>query len=76
MPPYSVAEPLAFKDVVFRVENFNNPATGQRRIGERCGADDSFLDEFIDAKSGEKVYQCSDSDYCDSRMSHAEGKPC
>ena len=66
VPPYTVAEPLAFEDVAFRVEDFTEPVTGKRRACARCGATDSFLDEFIDAQSGEKLYQCSDSDYCDS----------
>ncbi|HER19412.1 MAG TPA: carbon-phosphorus lyase complex subunit PhnJ, partial [Chromatiales bacterium] len=68
VPPYTSAEPLAFEDVAFRVEDFTDPAIGTRRACARCGSIDSFLDEFIDAHSGEKVYQCSDSDFCDSRL--------
>jgi len=68
VPPYTVAEPLAFEDVVFRVEDFTDRATGERRTCARCGSDCSFLDEFIDSHSGEKIYQCSDTDYCDSQL--------
>ena len=64
VPPYTRAEPLAFEDVPFRVEDFTD-ATGQRRCCQRCGCTNSFLDEYIDAKTGEKVYQCSDSDWCE-----------
>ncbi len=68
VPPYTLAEPLAFEDVAFRVEDFINPVSGVRRACARCGATDSFLDEFADSRTGEKLYQCSDSDYCDSRL--------
>jgi len=70
VPPYSVAEPLAFEDVAFRVENFTAPESGLRRVCQRCGATMSFLDEFTDAHSGQKVYQCSDSDFCDQVLTH------
>lgn len=63
VPPYTNAIPLAFDDVPFRVESFID-ADGKRRKCTRCGADDSFLDEFS-GDNGKKIYQCSDSDYCD-----------
>lgn len=65
VPPYTDAIPLAFEDVPFRVESFND-AEGKRRQCARCGADDSFLDEYT-GNDGSKVYQCSDSDYCDNK---------
>lgn len=64
VPPHTLAEPLAFDDVPFRVESFND-AAGNRRPCARCGATDSFLDEYIN-EDGSKRYQCSDSDYCDT----------
>jgi alpha-D-ribose 1-methylphosphonate 5-phosphate C-P lyase len=67
VPPYTQADPLAFDDVPFRVEDFRD-AQGWRRACARCGATDSFLDEFQDGDSGEKVYQCSDSAYCNTRL--------
>ncbi|HAU56638.1 MAG TPA: carbon-phosphorus lyase complex subunit PhnJ [Comamonadaceae bacterium] len=71
VPPYTRADPLAFDDVPFRTEDFTDEH-GQRRACERCGATDSFLDELI-ADDGGKHWQCSDSDYCNSRVaSHAE----
>lgn len=66
VPPYTDAVPLAFDDQPFRVEDFRD-AAGNRRACARCGATDSFLDEFID-QSGGKVYQCSDSAYCNERL--------
>jgi len=66
VPPYTDAEPLAFEDVVFSVEDFRD-ASGNRRTCSRCGASDSFLDEFSD-EAGKKIYQCSDSAYCNERL--------
>lgn len=67
VPPYTKAEPLAFDDVPFRVEDFKNK-NGQRRHCQRCHCTTSFLDEFVDSKSGEKIYQCSDMDWCNEQM--------
>ncbi|MDP1766184.1 MAG: alpha-D-ribose 1-methylphosphonate 5-phosphate C-P-lyase PhnJ [Methylotenera sp.] len=66
VPPHTKGEPLAFEDVPFRVESFND-AQGKRRACARCGATDSFLDEFMN-EDGSKRYQCSDSDYCDETL--------
>lgn len=66
VPPYTLAEPLAFSDVPFRVEDFRDPA-GRRRACGRCGCTTSFLDEFV-SDSGCKSYQCSDSDWCDEQL--------
>jgi alpha-D-ribose 1-methylphosphonate 5-phosphate C-P lyase len=64
VPPHTKAEPLAFSDMPFRVEDFRDEQ-GRRRACARCGSVDSFLDEFV-ADLGGKTYQCSDSDWCDS----------
>ncbi|MGE8540011.1 alpha-D-ribose 1-methylphosphonate 5-phosphate C-P-lyase PhnJ [Acinetobacter sp. ANC 3813] len=66
VPPFTHAEPLAFEDQPFRVENFNDE-TGQRRACTRCGCTTSFLDEFSQ-DSGFKLYQCSDSDWCEEQQ--------
>jgi alpha-D-ribose 1-methylphosphonate 5-phosphate C-P lyase len=66
VPPYTVAEPLVFDDVPFRVEDFRDEQ-GQRRACARCGAIDSFLDEYSDDNNA-KIYQCSDSAYCDVQL--------
>jgi alpha-D-ribose 1-methylphosphonate 5-phosphate C-P lyase len=70
VPPHTSTEPLAFSDVPFRVEDFRD-ADGSRRPCARCGAQDSFLDEFI-SDSGTTVYQCSDSDWCQERLAKGE----
>jgi alpha-D-ribose 1-methylphosphonate 5-phosphate C-P lyase len=66
VPPHTRAEPLAFSDVPFRVEDFLD-TEGRRRACARCGSTDSFLDEFA-GDAGSKTYQCSDSDWCDEHM--------
>ncbi|MCL2655886.1 MAG: alpha-D-ribose 1-methylphosphonate 5-phosphate C-P-lyase PhnJ [Betaproteobacteria bacterium] len=66
VPPYTDAEPLAFDDVPFRIEDFRD-AAGRRCACARCGASDSFLDELI-GDDGAKSWQCSDSDYCNEQL--------
>ena len=66
IPPFTRAEPLTFDDVPFRVENFFDK-DGNRLACRRCGSTTSFLDEFT-TDTGEKVFQCSDSAYCLSRI--------
>lgn len=74
VPPYTDAEPLVFEDKPFRVEDFDDE-TGKRRPCKRCGCTTSFLDEFIDSRNGEKVYQCSDTDWCEEYLSNASSNP-
>lgn len=66
IPPYTNAEPLSFQDIPFQVEDFIDK-NGQRCACASCGSTNSFLDELIN-DAGEKVYQCSDSDYCNSQL--------
>ncbi len=66
IPPYTQTAPLTFKDMGFRVEDFTDKK-GERRACSRCGSTDSYLDE-LQHKTGEKIYQCSDSDYCNSQL--------
>ena len=66
VPPFTDAEPLTFRDVGFRTEDFVDDS-GKRRACNRCGATDSFLDEFIE-ESAAKSFFCSDTDYCDWRV--------
>jgi alpha-D-ribose 1-methylphosphonate 5-phosphate C-P lyase len=68
VPPYTDATPLAFDDVPFRIEDFRDE-NGKRRVCRRCGADNSFLEESINDAAGLKLHQCSDSNYCNRRLS-------
>ncbi|WP_411044637.1 alpha-D-ribose 1-methylphosphonate 5-phosphate C-P-lyase PhnJ [Treponema sp. TIM-1] len=61
LPPYTKVESLGFEDHPFRVEDMSG------RVCRFCGAEDVFMDEFFDSVTGEKMYQCSDSGYCEKR---------
>jgi alpha-D-ribose 1-methylphosphonate 5-phosphate C-P lyase len=65
LPPYTKVESLCFEDYPFRVENMSD------RVCRLCGARRVFMDEFFDSASGERLYQCSDSGYCEKRRKEA-----
>jgi alpha-D-ribose 1-methylphosphonate 5-phosphate C-P lyase len=67
IPPYTKVESLCFEDYPFRTEDMSG------RVCRLCGAKDVFMDEFFDAASGRRLYQCSDSGYCQKRR-NAFGK--
>jgi alpha-D-ribose 1-methylphosphonate 5-phosphate C-P lyase len=71
VPPYTKAEPLAFEDVPFRVEDFRDER-GERRACARCGCANSFLDEYVDSTTGEPVYRCSDADWCNEQVAQSD----
>lgn len=59
VPPHTSVEPMEFEDHKFRVEDFSGKAC------IRCGSTHTFLNELYDGKTGEKIFACSDSGYCD-----------
>ena len=61
IPPYTKVVSLAFEDHPFRTEDVSG------RVCRLCGATNVYMDEFFDADTGERQYQCSDSGYCDKR---------
>jgi alpha-D-ribose 1-methylphosphonate 5-phosphate C-P lyase len=61
LPPYTKVESLGFEDHPFRPEDMSG------RVCRLCGAVNVFMDEFFDSATGEKMYQCSDSGYCEKR---------
>ena len=67
VPPYTRVEPLEFEDHQFRVEDFDGIKCS------RCGASDTFMNELFDSESGQKLYICSDSGYCDKRKNSKGG---
>lgn len=69
VPPYTDAESLAFEDVPFRVESFDDEH-GQRIPCSHCGATDSYLEEFI-RSDGTSTWRCSDTEYCERRRTEA-----
>jgi alpha-D-ribose 1-methylphosphonate 5-phosphate C-P lyase len=61
VPPYTRVMPLEFEDYRFEVECFAGRACA------RCGATNAFLDEVVLA-DGSKLYSCSDTAYCETRV--------
>jgi len=65
IPPYTEVVSLAFEDVPFERESF---AGKKCRL---CGSSNTYLDELFDTQTGAKVYQCSDTSYCQEVRNHA-----
>jgi alpha-D-ribose 1-methylphosphonate 5-phosphate C-P lyase len=58
IPPHTEVISLAFEDIPFEKESF---------LGKKCrlcGSENTYLDELFDSVTGEKIYQCSDTSYC------------
>ncbi|MDR2198650.1 MAG: alpha-D-ribose 1-methylphosphonate 5-phosphate C-P-lyase PhnJ [Deltaproteobacteria bacterium] len=64
VPPYTSVVSLDFEDYPFR------PAKSGRAC-ELCGSETSFLDEVITGDQGERIFVCSDTDYCAGRREKA-----
>ncbi|SHN61542.1 alpha-D-ribose 1-methylphosphonate 5-phosphate C-P-lyase PhnJ [Desulfovibrio litoralis] len=65
VPPYTDVKSLDFEDYPFEVQKWNKPC-------EICGATDSYLDEIITDDNGSRIYVCSDTDYCSTRLEEAQ----
>ncbi|WP_175640480.1 alpha-D-ribose 1-methylphosphonate 5-phosphate C-P-lyase PhnJ [Metabacillus schmidteae] len=61
IPPYTDVEPLEFDDYPFEVESFEDLEC------HICGSKHTYLDEIYSSKTGEKIYQCSDTGYCSTQ---------
>ena len=64
LPPYTHVRPLDFEDHPF------HPGRADARC-ELCGAEDTYLDEIITGDKGERIFVCSDTDYCETRRDPA-----
>ena len=64
LPPFTKVKSLDFEDHPFVIQSWED-------VCGLCGAADSFLDEVILDDKGERMFVCSDSDYCNERR--AEG---
>ncbi len=67
IPPYTDVVSLHFEDYPFEVESFTGKAC------RHCGSTHTFLDEITDERTGEKLYQCSDTAYCKKRQKEQRG---
>ena len=72
IPPFTSSVPLDFEDVSFTVEKFRS-SSGERFICSKCGAENTFLDEFFDL-DGNKHHSCSDTEYCDRQQALVGGR--
>lgn len=57
VPPYTDVVSLDFEDYPFEVQKWDESC-------ELCGSDSSFLDEIITDNEGNRLFVCSDSDFC------------
>jgi len=60
IPPHTRVKSLDFEDHPFSVQRWD-------RACALCGARDSFLDEVVTDDQGNRMFVCSDSDYCETR---------
>lgn len=60
IPPHTSVRSLDFEDHPFEVQRWDGCCG-------LCGSDQSYLDEIILNDAGERMFVCSDSDYCRAR---------
>ena len=65
LPPYTDVRSLCFDDHPFCAEDMSG------RVCHLCGARNVYMDEFFDASRGNRLFQCSDSGYCEKRRREA-----
>jgi alpha-D-ribose 1-methylphosphonate 5-phosphate C-P lyase len=62
VPPFTKVESLTFDDYPFTVEKWD-------RVCAFCGSSESYLDEVVVDDRGERMWICSDTDFCAGRRS-------
>ncbi|HEY9698714.1 MAG TPA: alpha-D-ribose 1-methylphosphonate 5-phosphate C-P-lyase PhnJ [Trichocoleus sp.] len=63
VPPYTRVKSLDFEDYPFTVERWDKAC-------EFCGSTESYLDEVVINDCGDRMWICSDTDYCNQRQSN------
>ncbi|UPW17245.1 alpha-D-ribose 1-methylphosphonate 5-phosphate C-P-lyase PhnJ [Agarivorans sp. TSD2052] len=66
IPPYTDVYSLDFEDHPFSIQQWNEPCS-------LCGSHDTFLDEVLIDDQGQRMFICSDTDFCQTRQSTAQG---
>ena len=61
LPPFTEVKSLDFEDHPFAVQRFEKPCA-------LCGAQGVYLDEVITDDRGGRMFVCSDTDHCESRL--------
>lgn len=68
VPPYTDAVSLDFEDHPFEIQKFDEPCA-------LCGCTGVYLDEVILDDKGERMFVCSDSDYCEEHQAQGHRGP-
>ena len=66
IPPYTEVRSLDFDDHPFEIQKWAECCA-------LCGSRDSFLDEVILDDKGQRMFVCSDTDYCTARRPKGKG---
>lgn len=61
IPPYTDVQSLDFQDHPFTIQEWPEPCA-------LCGAEHSFLDEVLLDDQGQRMFICSDSDFCQQQQ--------
>ena len=61
LPPFTKVESLDFEDYPFEASKADHACA-------ICGSEESYLDEVITDDRGGRMFMCSDTDYCASRV--------
>lgn len=67
LPPYTEVKSLDFEDYPFTIETWD-------RACEFCGSTTSYLDEVVINDRGDRLWICSDTDYCQQQQ-HQHSSP-
>lgn len=63
LPPFTKVESLDFDDYPFEASKADHACA-------LCGSEESYLDEVITDDQGGRMFMCSDTDYCATRVEH------
>lgn len=68
VPPYTKVESLGFEDYPFEVQSWDE-------VCGLCGATESYMDEVVLDDANNRMFVCSDSDYCAARRAQGHVGP-
>ena len=67
VPPFTTVKSLDFDDHPFAIQQWDEKC-------EICHSEESFLDEVIMNDDGERMFVCSDTEYCHARSCVSQGR--
>lgn len=68
VPPFTKVESLGFEDYPFEVQSWDE-------VCGLCGASESYMDEVVLDDADNRMFVCSDSDYCAERRAQGHKGP-